>query len=129
MKVPIEVVERFHEDFRSKEFTVNDALPYFSAYFEYNPQKAKEKAMRQHTKGIIKSYKDIKGVREYLSFKKDGKWHYVYTRQASKENIGLIRQHLEMLVAQTGKTKSKMDRIIKVLESQMSLFETQKKAQ
>ena len=127
MKMPRDKKDEFQSLFKGKQFTLADVEKFIEPYFTFDSHQAMARAKQSMARNLVKSFRDIEGVRECFSFIRSGETLYAFASEGI--DYKTVKAIMEQLLAKEKglvKARRKMKRkLIGMMgqQQQMNLFE------
>lgn len=124
MRIPQEARMQFYNEYRNKQFTLEDVMSFVAPYFEYDVEKAVKSALKNFARSFITSFKDSKNVRECFAYGSKNNIYYSFLSnkklgfEAKKDMLHNIQAKKAGLIKAERKIKK-----INVLENQISFLD------
>lgn len=130
MKLGQDIRREFKNQFIDTSFTMDDVKKFLEPFFEWDEEKAKEKAKTQFARKFIQSFKDGEGVREALAYNisdnPNGPEQIAYSFFDECNEVEIIKKQkmkIEGHIQGLFRTKQKLSHRQWVLEHQMTIFD------
>jgi len=119
-----ELKDKFMEEFRDREFTLDEVVQWISPHIETDEKKAIEQYQKTICRNFIASFKDEKGIRHFFGFKTDDGMKYTFSSgKLDLEIAKLILKNLNSKQKGLYKASRKIRKGIHIFYGQVDMFD------